>query len=146
MKAIFIICFTSWLLIISVVAEVAYSDARERKVAFKQGEEHFSQLIGSLHDIDMNTWLLSESKGVKWLLSDFEIIDISTIRVDLSDGNRAETVYFDWNKNNKSWTIIKREPIGDWKPLKERRGDRLTNIPFKTKHAEQGSAHQSTTR
>ena len=146
MKTIFTIYFISWISIISVVAEIARSDARERKIAFKEGEAHFSQLIDSLHDADMNKWLLSESKGVKWLLSDFKIIDISTIRVNLSDGNGAETVYFDWNKNNKSWTIIKREPIGDWKPLKERKGDRLTNIPFKIKQAEQGSAHQSTTR
>ena len=138
MKPTFIIFLTVWLSIVPAVATPKLTDIRGRKIAFKEGEEHFAQLISSLTIIDMNEWLLSQSKGLRWILDDFKIIDTTTIFLQLSDGHGGENVYFDWNQNKSHWTIIKRSPIGDWKPIKERKGDRLTNLPFKPKQAEQG--------
>ena len=59
------------------------------------------------------------------------ILEDSLVMINLEEGHASENVVFDLNEAG-GWTIIRRSPKGDWKPKEQRKGDRLTRIPFPT--------------
>lgn len=88
------------------------------------------ELVKLIDAADMNDWLLSLDKGVKWLIWSVEMLEDDLVSVHLQDGNSAETVLFDRHPFTKKWSIIRRMPGGDSKPAKDLRGTRLTVLPF----------------
>lgn len=96
---------------------------------FPDAPEHAAALIQKIHGCDMNPWLLSESNHVRWRATKVTVIEDNLVLVNLSDGNGAESILFDRSPEG-SWSILRRLPVGDWKPQAERRGDRLTVLRF----------------
>jgi len=90
---------------------------------------HVTELINQIKTADMKDWILSEEKGSKWIVRGVTIIDVHLVSVSLSDGNGSEDILFDRDLD-KRWIIIRRLPLGDWKPVEQRRGDRLSNLRF----------------
>ena len=105
-------------------------------VAMAGAPTHVVALIDQIRRADMTSWVLSEAKGPKWTLSKVTIIDKDLIMVRLSDGHGAEDMLFDRDDENQ-WTIIRRVPIGDWKPEDKRRGGRLGLLRFPEPKAQQ---------
>ena len=107
-------------------------------VAMTGAPTHVVDLIDQIKSTDMKSWVLSEEKGSKWLVTRVTIVDTDLISVRLSDGNGAEDVFFD-RDYEKHWSIIRRVPVGDWKPKEQRRGDRLSVLRFPEPKAQQDS-------
>jgi hypothetical protein len=105
-------------------------------VAMTGAPTHVVDLIDQIKITDIKSWVLSEEKGSKWLVTKVTIIDLDLILVRLSDGNGAEDVLFD-RDHEKHWTIIRRAPLGDAKPKDQRRGDRLSALRFPEPKAQQ---------
>ena len=105
-------------------------------VALDGAPVHIVELIDKIKSTDMKSWVLSEEKGSKWLVSRVTVIDTDLVLIRLSDGNGAEDVLFD-RDYEKHWTIIRRVPVGDWKPKDQRRGDRLSALRFPEPKAQQ---------
>ena len=114
-------------------------------VAMDGAPIHVVDLIKRIKNTDMKSWVLSEEKGSKWRVSKVTIVDPDLILVRLSDGNGAEDMLLDrdWEKH---WTIIRRVPVGDWKPKDQRRGDRLSTLRFPKPEAQQASSGQPANR
>ncbi len=106
---------------------------------------HVVDLIAQIKNTDMKVWVLSEENGSKWLVTKVTIIDTDLISVRLSDGNGSEDVLLD-RDHEKHWTIIRRVPLGDWKPKDKRRGDRLSALPFPEPKAPQDSSGPTSAR
>ena len=107
-------------------------------VALDGAPVYIVELIDKIKSTDMKSWLLSEEKGSKWLVSRVTIIDTDLVLIRLSDGNGAEDVLFD-RDYEKHWTIIRRAPVGDWKPKDQRSGDRLSVLRFPEPMAQQAA-------
>jgi hypothetical protein len=114
-------------------------------VAMDGAPSHVVDLIKQIKGTDMEHWVLSEEKGSKWLVSKVTIIEPDLILVRLSDGNGIEDLLFD-RDYEKHWTIIRRAPVGDWKPKDQRRGDRLSALRFPEQEAQQDGGGQPATR
>ena len=110
--------------------------ANSIEIARKDVPTSVSNLIDCISKSDMNRILLSEDKNVRWLITKVEILTDDLIHITLSDGNGIEAILCDYSPK-KEWSIIRRTPIGDWKPAMDRRGDRLTVIPLLNPKAEQ---------
>ncbi|NWK57631.1 hypothetical protein HW115_18585 [Verrucomicrobiaceae bacterium N1E253] len=108
-------------------------------VSLANVSDHIKALIAQIRKTDMNPWLLSEDKNAPWIITQVTIISDDLLIVKLCDGNGLESVIFDRN-HEKEWVIIRRHPVGDWKPRSKRRGDRLTNLAFTKNKAEQDAA------
>jgi len=118
------------------------------EIAKKDVPTSVSNLIDCIGKSDMNRILLSEDKNVRWLITKVEILTDDLIHIVLSDGNGIEAILCDYSQK-KDWSIIRRTPIGDSKPAKDRRGDRLTVIPLLNPNAEQAvpsDGHKPTCR
>ena len=87
------------------------------------------KLVRKIQSIDMHRYLLSELKNNRLLVSNFNILEDSLVVMDFDEGHTKEKVLFDFDEA-RGWTIIRRSPLGDWKPKGQRNGDRLTPIPF----------------
>ena len=98
------------------------------------------KLVIEIQSIDMQPYLLSELKNHRLLVVQFNILEDSLVVMDFDDGHGEEKVVFDFD-DKQGWTIIRRSPLGDWKPKGQRRGDRLTPIPFPV---ESGASQPST--
>jgi len=122
-----------------------FSPDAQGTVSMGGAPPHVVDLIHHIKSADMKSWVLSEEKGSKWLVRRVTIIDTDLILVRLSDGNGAENVLFD-RDYEKQWTIIRRMPVGDWKPKDQRRGDRLTALRFPEPKAQQDGGGQPATR
>jgi hypothetical protein len=107
-------------------------------VALDGAPAHIVALIDEIKSTDMKSWVLSEEKGSKWLVNRVTIVETNLVLVRLSDGNGAEDVLFD-RDYEKHWSIIRRVPIGDWKPKDQRRGDRLSVLRFPESNAQQAA-------
>ena len=114
-------------------------------VAMDGAPAHVVDLIEQIKITDMKRWVLSEEKGSKWLVSKVTIIEPDLVLVRLADGNGAEDVLFDQNYE-KHWTIIRRAPVGDWKPKDQRHGDRLGALRFPEREAQLDGGGQPATR
>ena len=114
-------------------------------VAMDGAPDHVVDLIEQIKGTDMKRWILSEVEGPKWLVSKMTIIEPDLILVRLSDGHGAEDVLFDQDYE-KHWTIIRRAPVGDWKPKEQRHGDRLSALRFPEQKAQQDGGGQPATR
>ena len=106
-------------------------------IAYQGKEKHIANLVAEVVSCDMNKWLLSEAKGSRWLITKIDILREDLVLLHLSDGNGAETALFDWDSDTNSWTIIRRVPVGDWKPEAHKGKGRLSVIPFIPKQAGQ---------
>jgi len=135
---------TSIITVLAIGLQVVGAAAGEREfkanaagiISFTDAPVHVAALAQQIKDTDMNRWLLSEDKNVRWMITKVTIVEDNLVLVDLSDGNGVESVLFD-RSYDKKWSIIRRNPIGDAKPQNERRGDRLTVLPFPPPKAEQ---------
>jgi|688.fasta_scaffold143994_2 hypothetical protein len=99
---------------------------------FPQMSSEVQDLILTIQATDMHPYLLSEFKNQRLHIMNISIFGDSLVVVDLEEGHASETVVFD-RDGERGWTIIRRGPIGDWKPKDQRKGDRLTQIPFPVK-------------
>jgi hypothetical protein len=102
-------------------------------------EKSISQMPSEVQDLvlaiqatDMHPYLLSEFKNLRLHLMKICIFDDSLVIVDIEEGHASETVVFD-RDGERGWTIIRRQPLSDWKPKERRKGDRLTQISFPVK-------------
>jgi|GEM_PF-4109958 len=98
------------------------------------------KLVRKIQSIDMHPYLLSELKNNRLLISNFQLLEDSLVMMDFDEGHTKEKVLFDFDEA-RGWTIIRRSPLGDWKPKDQRKGDRLTSILFPT---EPGASQPST--
>lgn len=89
------------------------------------------KLVRKIQSFDMHPYLLSELKNNRLLISNFQLLEDSLVVMDFDEGHTKEKVLFDFDEA-RGWTIIRRSPKGDWKPKEQRKGDRLTQIPFPT--------------
>ncbi len=89
------------------------------------------QLVRKIQSMDMHPYLLSELKNNRLLVSHFTILEDSLVMMTFDEGHTAEKVLFDFEEA-RGWTILRRSPLGDWRPKDQRNGDRLTPIPFPT--------------
>lgn len=87
------------------------------------------KLVLTIQSTDMHPYLLSELKNNRLLVSHFTILEDSLVAMNFDEGHTAEKVLFDFDEA-RGWTIIRRSPTGDWRPKDQRKGDRLTPIPF----------------
>lgn len=87
------------------------------------------KLVRKIQSMDMHPYLLSELKNNRLLISHFLILEDSLVAMDFDEGHTTEKVLFDFDAA-RGWTIIRRSPLGDWKSKDQRKGDRLTPIPF----------------
>jgi hypothetical protein len=137
-----IIALSAGLALLSVIRAVepiaVFKPDQQGTVAMEGAPVHIVELIDEIKSTDMKSWLLSEEKGSKWLISKVTVIDTDLVLIRLSDGNGAEDVLFD-RDYEKHWTIIRRAPVGDWKPKDQRRGDRLSVLGFPEPKAQQAA-------
>lgn len=106
------------------------------KFEIEGSEAPMQELVKLIEATNMNEWLLSPNKGVKWLIWRVEMLRSDLFSVHLQDGNSAEDVLFDRHPRTKEWRIIRRMPGGDSRPAKERRGQRLTVLRFPSEDKE----------
>jgi hypothetical protein len=136
-----IIAVLAGLALLSVIKAVepiaVFKPDQQGTVAMEGAPVHIVELIDKIKSTDMKSWLLSEEKGSKWLIRRVTVIDTDLVLIRLSDGNGAEDVLFD-RDYEKHWTIIRRAPVGDWKPKDQRRGDRLSVLRFPEPKAQSG--------
>ena len=102
------------------------------KKSISQMPSEVQDLVLAIQATDMHPYLLSEFKNQRLHIMSISIFGDSLVVVDLEEGHASETVVFD-RDGERGWTIIRRGPIGDWKPKDQRKGDRLTQIPFPVK-------------
>lgn len=100
--------------------------------SISQMPSEVQELVLAIQATDMHPYLLSEFKNLRLHLMKICIFDDSLIVVDIEEGHASEIVVFD-RDGERGWTIIRRAPLGDWKPKDQRKGDRLTQIPFPVK-------------
>jgi len=113
-------------------------------VSLATAPDYVAELAEHIGRTEMKRWLLSEEKNVRWLVVSLRIIEDDLIQIELSDGNGAEKILFDRNHDGE-WSIIRRSPLGDWKPSEEREGDRLTKLEFPT-NKKQNKSEMATPR
>ncbi|WP_395745729.1 hypothetical protein [Prosthecobacter sp.] len=101
---------------------------------FGQMAPQIQKLMHAIKTTDMHPYLLSELKNHTLLVTDVNVLEDSFVVVAIEDGHGGEKVAFDFDEQG-GWTIIRRSPVGDWKPKEQRKGDRLTHIPFPTETA-----------
>jgi hypothetical protein len=98
-------------------------------------------LVLTIQATDMHPYLLSEFKNQRLHIMSISIHDDSLVVLDIEEGHASENVVFD-RDGERGWTIIRRAPWGDWKPEGQRKGGRLTAIPFPLKVKESKQTHK----
>lgn len=96
---------------------------------FAQWSPQIQKLMLAVKATDMHPNLLSELKNHTLLVTHMNVLEDSLVVIDIEEGHGGEKVVFDFDEKG-GWSIIRRSPVSDWKPKEQRRGDRLTHIPF----------------
>ena len=117
-----------------------FAEDEEWAAKVEQMPPQVQKLMHAIKSTDMHPYLLSELKNHRLLVTHVDVLENSLVVIDIEEGHGQEKVVFDFEEG-RGWTIIRRSPVGDWKPKEQRRGDRLTHIPFPT---EPGASQPST--